>query len=234
MVNDDEPSSHNRRGKGRPDSRKLGRKRPGRSRASNTSRPQHKANAAASLRSPSGFGAMGLSDRRACAEKAKAEPAMKAPSNAVVGITGVRVAAWGEWIGRVNWGPSAAGGLDPQSCGIIHNPRGGRQRRRCGHSKRGSGRTLQPVGEPRATGPAVEVRSLGCRLDASPTTGKTPWAEITTVAVYKPAGDGRRRWPRHEAGLKPYWGKPTVRNFRGGGGNEVHGLTALCHDARKG
>ena len=37
---------------------------------------------------------------------AKAEPAMKAPSNAVVGITGVGAAAWSERIGRVNWGPS--------------------------------------------------------------------------------------------------------------------------------
>jgi hypothetical protein len=43
-----------------------------------------------------------------------------------------------------------------------------------------------------------------------------------------------RSWPRREAGLKPYWGKPTVRNFRGGGGDEVQGLTAVCHDARKG
>jgi hypothetical protein len=24
--------------------------------------------------------------------------------------------------------------------------------------------------------------------------------------------------------LKPYWGKPTVRNFRGGRGNEMNGL----------
>ncbi len=49
MVNDDEPSSYNRRGKGRLDPRKLGSKSPGQSRASNISRPQHKANAAASL-----------------------------------------------------------------------------------------------------------------------------------------------------------------------------------------
>src|SRR5208337_3463941 len=35
-------------------------------------------------------------------------------------------------------------------------------------------------------------------------------------------------------GLKPYWGKPAVRNFRGGRGNEVDGLMTICHDARKG
>ena len=34
--------------------------------------------------------------------------------------------------------------------------------------------------------------------------------------------------------MKPYWGKPTVRNFRGGRGNVMHGLAAICHEARKG
>jgi hypothetical protein len=33
--------------------------------------------------------------------------------------------------------------------------------------------------------------------------------------------------------LKPYWGKPAVRNFRGGRGNEVDGLVTICHAARK-
>jgi hypothetical protein len=58
--------------------------------------------------------------------------------------------------------------------------------------------------------------------------------EIPTVTAYKLAMVGLRRWPWHEAGLKPYWGKPTVRNFRGGRGNEVDGLMTVCHDARKG
>jgi len=35
-------------------------------------------------------------------------------------------------------------------------------------------------------------------------------------------------------GLKPYWGKPAVRNFRGGGGNVVQGLVTFCHAVRKG
>src|SRR5512140_2447658 len=94
---------------------------------------------------------------RTCAKRVKAEPAMKASSCAVAGTTGVRATAWGERIGRVKWGPSAVGGLVPQPDGIIHKPLGGRQRRRCGHSKRRAGRTIQPDGEPRATGPAVEV-----------------------------------------------------------------------------
>src|SRR5262245_24951646 len=42
-----------------------------------------------------------------------------------------------------------------------------------------------------------------------------------------------RRWPWRQAGLKPYWGKPAVRNFRRGGRNEVQGLMAICHDAPK-
>jgi hypothetical protein len=29
-------------------------------------------------------------------------------------------------------------------------------------------------------------------------------------------------------------GKPAVRNFRGGGGNEVDGLMTFCHETRKG
>lgn len=152
---------------------------------------------------------------RASAKVAKAESAMKASSNAVAGTTGVRTTAWGAGIGRVNWGPSAAGGLDPQPDGIIHKPLGGRLRRRCGHSQRRSDRTIQPDGEPRATGPAVVVRSSRGRLVARPTTDKTPGDEIPTVTAYKPVGTRWRRWPWREVGLKPYWGKPAVRNFRG-------------------
>ena len=120
---------------------------------------------------------------RTRAKRVKAEPAMKASSCAVAGTTGVRATAWGERTGRVNWGPSAAGGLVPQLDGIIHKPLGGRQRRRCGHSKPGADRTIQPDGEPRATGPAVVVRSSRCRLGASPTTDKTPGKEIPTVTA---------------------------------------------------
>ena len=112
----------------------------------------------------------GICGCRAGTEMAKAKPTMKVLSQAIVGTTGVRAAAWSEGIGRVNWGPSAAGGSDPQSPGIIHKLGGGWQRRRCGHSKQRSGRTIEPVGEPRATGLAVGVRSQRCRLDASPTT----------------------------------------------------------------
>ena len=83
---------------------------------------------------------------RAGADSAKAEPARKTLLSALVGATGVRATAWGERTGRVNWGPSAAGGLDPQSGGIIHKPLGSRQRRRCGHSKRGAGRTYNRLG----------------------------------------------------------------------------------------
>jgi hypothetical protein len=171
---------------------------------------------------------------RTRAKRVKAEPAMKTSSCAVAGTTGVRATAWGERTGRVNWGPSAAGGSVPQPDGIIHNPLGGRQRRRCGHSKQRSVRTIQPAGEPRATGPAVVVRSSRCRLVERPTTGKTPGNEIPTATAYKLARQRQRRWPWPQAGLKPYWGKPTVRNFRGGGGNEVDGLMTVCHDARKG
>ncbi len=159
---------------------------------------------------------------------AKAPPATKASSYAVAGITGVRATAWDKGTGRVNWGPSGAGGLGPQPGGIIHKPPGGRQRRRCGHSKRRADRTEQPAGEPRATGLAVGVRSSRCRLVARPTTDKPPGTEEPTATAYKRAWTRARRWPWRQAGLKPYWGKPTVRNFRGGRGNEVEGLMRMA------
>jgi hypothetical protein len=158
----------------------------------------------------------------------------KKSSGALSGITGVQVAARGERIGRVNWGPSTAGEQDSQPDGIKHKPEGGRQRRRCGHSKRRSGWTTQPAGEPRATGPVVQVRSLRCRMVERPITDLTSRTEIRTVTAYKSVREHWRRWPWRQAGLKPYRGKPAVRNFRGGGRNEVQGLMAICHDARKG
>src|SRR5438045_3353491 len=78
----------------------------------------------------------GDSGCRAGTDMAKAVPAAKKSSKAVAGTTGVQTAAWDERTVGVNWGPSTAGGLVPQPDGIIHNPLGGRQRRRCGHSKR--------------------------------------------------------------------------------------------------
>jgi hypothetical protein len=37
-----------------------------------------------------------------------------------------------------------------------------------------------------------------------------------------------------QSGLKPYWGKPAVRNFREEEGTVTHGLASICHEARKG
>src|SRR5260370_23072808 len=122
----------------------------------------------------------------------------KTSLSALVGATGVRPTAWGEGTGRLNWGPSAAGGLVAQPDGIIHKPLGGRQGRRCGHSKRRAGRTIQPAGEPRATGPAVVVRSSRCRLVERPTTDKTPGNEMPTVTAFKGARRGRRSAPGRE------------------------------------
>jgi hypothetical protein len=158
----------------------------------------------------------GICGCRAGAKTAKAIPVRKASSYALTGTTGVRATAWGEGTGGVNWGPSAAGGLFPQPGGIMHKPSGGRQRRRCGHSKRGADRTIQPDGEPRATGLAVVVRGCWYRLVARPTTDKTLATEIPTVAAYKQARIRLRRWPRRQAGLKPYWGKPLSADLKMG------------------
>lgn len=157
----------------------------------------------------------------------------KQSSKALAGATGVQATARGERTNGINWGPSAAGQLVWQLEGISHKPESGWQRRRCGHSKLGSEGTTQPLGEPRATGLAVQVRRLRCRLVARPLTDKTSQNEIRTVTAYKPVWKHWRRRPLRQAGLKPYWGKPVVRNFRGGGRNEMHGLMTLCHAARK-
>ena len=158
---------------------------------------------------------------RANMKVAKTEPPTKNSSFAVGGATGVRTTAWEERVGRVNWGPSGVCGLDSQPDGIRHKPLGGRQRRRCGRSKQRSSRTIQPAGEPRTTGPAGGISSLRCRLDASPVTELPSKLRMPAVTAYKPAKDVERRWPWRQAGLKPYWGKPAVRNFRGGGGNDL-------------
>src|SRR6266849_1139060 len=115
----------------------------------------------------------GVSGRRAGTNAAKTALALKASSKANAGTTGVRATAWRGRIGRVNWGPSEAGAWAQGWVGINHKPPGGNQRRGYGHSKRGADRTIQPVGEPRAIGPVVWVRSSRCRLDASPTTEQT-------------------------------------------------------------
>ncbi len=167
---------------------------------------------------------------RAGANSAKAIPVRKASSNALSGTTGVRTRAWGERIGRVNWGPSAAGGLVRQPDGIIHKPPGGRQRRRCGHSKRRAGRTIQPVGEPRATGLAVLVRSSGCRLVARHTTDKPPGNQIPTVMASCPFAAMPERADTLEAiGLiifAPLLYSMKISGFSGDGIG--HGLLPRC------
>jgi hypothetical protein len=56
--------------------------------------------------------------------------------------------------------------------------------------------------------------------------------EPVQLAVYKPAEPVKVAADR--SGLKPYWGKPAVRNFREVRGNVLHGLVTICHAARKG
>src|SRR5437762_3165867 len=78
------------------------------------------------------------------------------------------------------------------------------------------------------------TRGRGQKSGRRLNTDKTPQADTLAVTAYKRARTVPRRWPLREASLKPYWGKPAVRNFRGGRGNEVNGLMTVCHDARKG
>ena len=58
---------------------------------------------------------------------------------------------------------------------------------------------------------------------------------LASLSGYKPEVRLLRvKRPVERSGLKPYWGKPAVRNFRGGAGNVRHGLMPICHDAPKG
>ena len=65
----------------------------------------------------------------------------------------------------------------------------------------------------------VATRFVG--IKRIPDTELTPGMEKPPVTAYKQEQEHMRRWPWREVGLKPYWEKPAVRNFRGGGGNEV-------------
>src|SRR3989454_207334 len=149
----------------------------------------------------------GICGCRASTNVAKAAPAAKKSSRAVAGTTGVQTAAWDERTVGVNWGPSAASEQVSQLGGIMHKPPGGWQRRRCGHSKQRSGRTIQPVGEPRATGLAVVVRSSRCRLVARPSTDKPPRNEIPTVTAYKAGADTPAKVVVASSGFEAVLGK---------------------------
>src|SRR5712675_36753 len=97
----------------------------------------------------------------------------------------------------------------------------------CGHSKRRPSGTTQPAGEPRAAGlerPGNGPRYL-VRKDHRGACGGRVMAYKSAVVRCRcvSCANGRaidwRRSPWLISSLKPYWGKPAVRNFRGGGGN---------------
>jgi len=114
---------------------------------------------------------------------------------------------------RVNWGPSER----PRTAGIIHKPAG---------AIRGSDVAIvsdEAGGQNnrwRSQGPlggCVVSEAMSAAGGNSHCGIKTLMAEISTVVASKPLT--KRRRALLTARLKPYWGKPAVRNFRGGGGN---------------
>src|SRR6185437_11707840 len=80
----------------------------------------------------------------------------------------------------------------------------------------------KPPGGPRSADEAVvSVDAAGQHnpLPSQGPLGRCVWTELASTPT---------------TGLKPYWGKPAVRNFRGGRGNVMHGLMPICHAAPKG
>src|SRR6266568_419885 len=97
----------------------------------------------------------------------------------------------------------------------------------CGHSKRRPGGTTQPAGEPRAAGlerPGDGPRYLVRKDQRGACGGRVMAYKLVViwcrcVSYANGRVNRRRRSPWLISSLKPYWGKPAVRNFRGGGGN---------------
>ena len=164
------------------------------------------------VKRPHAFRSVAINGCRALNEGAKAKPGTRARRLATWNHRG-KDSGTESSFDRVNWGTSGS----PAADGISTQTGGEGQKLGCGHSKLRGWRTEQPLAEPRATGRVCGVRSPTCRLDASPATEQTRQVEIATVIASKPAC--RRRRAQLKARLKPYWGKPAVRNFRGGRGN---------------
>ena len=130
--------------------------------------------------------------------------------------------------GRVNWGTSVrrrAVGINPKPAvagrssdvAIVSDEAGGRNNR---------WRSQGPLGGCVVSG-AVRAAWVRTRLRNENALGRDLHCGRVKVTE-------RGRRARLTARLKPYWGKPTVPNFRGGRGNEVNGLVTVCHNARKG
>jgi hypothetical protein len=133
---------------------------------------------------------------------------------------------------RLNWGPSlflpaGDGGLDSESIN-------------CRVEGRGADEVVVSVDPPGHYNPAASQGPLGRIvswnfLPSFPSRGGLDrkvhygWKTTGTLAGYKSFCfiDERRR-SRLNSCLKPYWGKPAVRNFRGGGENTGISLGVLC------
>jgi len=167
---------------------------------------------------PAPTGIAGVCGCRASTKWAKAEPAGKTSLCAPAGTTGVRSAARKQRTGRVNWGPSEAGAQAQGQVGIRHKPFGGSQKLGCGHSKQRSCRTAQPVGEPRATGQGTLSQRLRVPIGRKSHYG-IKHAQGRSRLWQRISGWFQPRRSLLKTRLKPYWGKPAVRNFREGRGN---------------
>jgi hypothetical protein len=114
---------------------------------------------------------------------AKTTSARKTSLHALAEATGVLMTARRQRTDRVNWGPSAGWRSAQGRADISIKPPGGQQRLGYGHSKRRSGGTIQPTGEPRAIGRVGEVRRTRALDECRRTTRE---AQTFAQVAYKP------------------------------------------------
>ena len=94
---------------------------------------------------------------------------------------------------------------------------------------------LGPGGVVRRFGPAHRGGKIPSRSDSEGESQRFGLVADVGIKLKPLAQPGRLSAELRGAwNLKPYWGKPAVRNFRGGGWKRDHGSRTEAHDERRG
>ena len=99
----------------------------------------------------------------------------------------------------------------------------------------------EPLGQQNPKGSQEPLGKNVVDKNLSSIAEKATWGDIPTITKYK-SNWPKSLWVMHKSlrldrrrvwlnsCLKPYWGKPDVRNFRGDAGNVEHELMTICHE----